>query len=465
MLPSNYASPHDPSPIPFRSAQLRRWSSPVSPRNSILELDKHTHPRAVHFVPSTPPDSPLAFPDPEPTPAQQKALTLTGLAFAAASGVLSGMSLVLAKAAVELLVITLDHLRTGNGENQFKHVQSWFLVAGLILGAVLQLVYLNYSLTFASPALVCPLAFCFFNLSSIFGASYYPIRFVGRPRVVLISLDGLVFYDQFGRLAPHQITLVSLGVALLLLGVWVVSALQPTGQGGVDVGTWVEEDAICMEDELTAAEDATLFGGDHTDEPGEYDAHEHEQYEGLGVRRGGEVYPQPQSHIDAMTPTSPAFPTPMSPTSPWSPSIPTSPTLASSTRRRRPRFGTLIPELAPAGTPTGFAIGLSVASPGFVLRPESISGPVHPGLRGRSRSEGMGGIEALMRGDNNDAHIRRASHVFEPLGRGLVDVEEHEEGENEVERQIRGWEQPKRSFWRKLWRSNGGVKLPADTDG
>jgi hypothetical protein len=77
----------------------------------------------------------------------------------------------------------------------------------------------------------------------------------------------------------------------------------------------------------------------------------------------------------------------------------------------------------------------------------------------------MGGIEALMRGDNNDAHIRRASHVFEPLGRGLVDVEEHEEGENEVERQIRGWEQPKRSFWRKLWRSNGGVKLPADTDG
>ena len=92
-----------------------------------------------------------------------------GLAFATASGTLSGMSLVLAKAAVELLVITINYARTGRGENQFVRAQSWFLVAGLGIGAILQLVYLNYSLTFASPALICPLAFCFFNLSSIFG--------------------------------------------------------------------------------------------------------------------------------------------------------------------------------------------------------------------------------------------------------------------------------------------------------
>jgi len=57
-----------------------------------------------------------------------------------------------------------------------------------------------------------------------------------------MSLDGLVFYDQFGRLRPHQIALVFVGVVVLFLGVWVVSAIQPTGQGGVDVGTWVEED-------------------------------------------------------------------------------------------------------------------------------------------------------------------------------------------------------------------------------
>lgn len=182
---SNYASPCSPPPLPFRPSRLRRWSSPSSPlRHPALslpptagiEIDKNPSSRVVHFAPSSPsPQSsfPLTFPcpGPEPSPSQQKALTLTGLAFAAASGVLSGMSLVLAKAAVELLVITLDHLRTGKGENQFSHVQSWFLVAGLVVGAVLQLVYLNYSLTFASPALVCPLAFCFFNLSSIFGKS------------------------------------------------------------------------------------------------------------------------------------------------------------------------------------------------------------------------------------------------------------------------------------------------------
>jgi len=88
------------------------------------------------------------------------------------------MSLILAKAAVELLVLTLDWWRTGNGENQFVRAESWFLVGGLVVGAVLQLVYLNYSLTFASPALICPLAFCFFNLSSIFGTSPSLLSFI-----------------------------------------------------------------------------------------------------------------------------------------------------------------------------------------------------------------------------------------------------------------------------------------------
>ena len=186
--PSNYASPHDPPPIPFKSnLSSRRWSSPASPNlNAVRVLlprldaeDLKTPPsRHVHFAPSIrrlsklsnlsieiPPTPDFAVPD----TAQQRNLTLAGLGFAAASGTLSGMSLVLAKAAVELLVITIDHFRTGRGENQFVRVQSWFLVAGLGIGAILQLVYLNYSLSFASPALICPLAFCFFNLSSIFG--------------------------------------------------------------------------------------------------------------------------------------------------------------------------------------------------------------------------------------------------------------------------------------------------------
>jgi hypothetical protein len=176
---SNYASPHDPSPIPFRATQsksksARRWSLPgLEPSSTGVDL-KHVHFSHPSHI-TIPPyedngliSSPVILAS-TPSPAQNRTLTLVGLAFAAASGVLSGMSLILAKAAVELLVLTLDWWRTGNGVNQFVRAESWVLVGGLVVGAVLQLVYLNYSLTFASPALICPLAFCFFNLSSIFG--------------------------------------------------------------------------------------------------------------------------------------------------------------------------------------------------------------------------------------------------------------------------------------------------------
>ena len=169
---SNYASPHDPSPIPFRTTQIK------STLTNQEHDGKHVHfqSRPSHIaLPSSPSyEGLIASPvilSSTPTPAQVRSLTLAGLAFAAASGVLSGMSLILAKAAVELLVLTLDWWRTGNGENQFVRGESWVLVGGLVVGALLQLVYLNYSLTFASPALICPLAFCFFNLSSIFGMS------------------------------------------------------------------------------------------------------------------------------------------------------------------------------------------------------------------------------------------------------------------------------------------------------
>lgn len=104
-----------------------------------------------------------------------RALTSVGLGFAGASGVLSGMSLVLAKAAVELVDKTKTWLRTGQGQNEFAHFQSWLIVGGLAIGGLSQLVYLNYSLAFASPALICPFAFSFFTLSSILG-KLYPVR-------------------------------------------------------------------------------------------------------------------------------------------------------------------------------------------------------------------------------------------------------------------------------------------------
>lgn len=231
--------------------------------------------------------------------------TLVGLAFAAASGTLSGLCLVLAKAAVELVITTIEYWRTGRGSNEFTRPQTWFLVLGLATAAVLQLVYLNYSLAFASPALVCPLAFCFYNLASIF--------------------DGLVFYDQFGRLSAHQVVLVTLGTAVLLVGVWVVSNAQPEG---VELGTFAdewEEEALCDEPECT----------------------EHEE-----LVRSPDAYDPPPSP----------------------------------THRRRSRYGTLHEyQRAPAG----FAFGIGAASPGFALRSNSLTSAEGVQLRrARSQSEG-----------------------------------------------------------------------------
>lgn len=151
--PSNYASPRNEAAIPFRP------TNDVSPRSSISSI-----------TPIQGTDKTVRFADALET-SEDRTLTFCGLAFAAVSGTLSGLCLVLAKSAVELVIATIDHWSTGRGQNEFTRIQTWFLVAGLALAAVLQLVYLNYSLAFASPALICPLAFCFYNLASIFGAS------------------------------------------------------------------------------------------------------------------------------------------------------------------------------------------------------------------------------------------------------------------------------------------------------
>jgi hypothetical protein len=104
------------------------------------------------------------------SPKPHKSLTLIGMSFAACSGTLSGLSLLFAKCGVELLVITFA---SGGKDNQFKSIQSWILLAGLGVTALAQLFYLNHSLRLAGPALICPLAFCFYNISSIFGECYF----------------------------------------------------------------------------------------------------------------------------------------------------------------------------------------------------------------------------------------------------------------------------------------------------
>ncbi|KAJ8584315.1 hypothetical protein M405DRAFT_798173 [Rhizopogon salebrosus TDB-379] len=128
---------------------------------------------------------------------------LLALAYAAASGTLSGLCLIFAKSGVELLVLTF------RGINQFYRWEAWILVGGLIVFALGQLWYLNRGLRLADPAFVCPSAFCFYNFSSI--------------------INGLVYFNQLGQLPGWHLVLVIVGMFVLLAGVWAVSA-----QAGAD---------------------------------------------------------------------------------------------------------------------------------------------------------------------------------------------------------------------------------------
>lgn len=125
---------------------------------------------------------------------------ILGVAYGGASGTLSGLCLLFAKTGIELLILTVV------GQNQFGRVEAWAIVAVLLVAAVLQLFYLNRALRLVGPTLICPLAFCFYNLSSI--------------------VSGLVYYDQWDQLSWLQFALVALGTGVLLGGVWLVSVIK-----------------------------------------------------------------------------------------------------------------------------------------------------------------------------------------------------------------------------------------------
>ncbi|KAF9044540.1 hypothetical protein BDZ89DRAFT_1059016 [Hymenopellis radicata] len=134
---------------------------------------------------------------------------IIAISYASFSGILSGMCLLFAKSGTELLLLTLA------GDNQFWRWQAWMLLLALVVFALLQL----------------GAAFCFYNLSSI--------------------LNGLVYFDQFALIPPLHLGLVSLGIVILLGGVWVVSI--QSGEGDAD--SWSEEsDEEMLEDLHTTSQ-------------------------------------------------------------------------------------------------------------------------------------------------------------------------------------------------------------------
>ncbi|ESK88876.1 duf803 domain-containing protein [Moniliophthora roreri MCA 2997] len=157
------------------------------------------------------------------SPQSRRIRLMLAISYASFSGIISGMCLLFAKSGVELLILTIQ------GDNQFWRWQSWVLLLALVIFALLQLWYLHKGLVFADPTLVCPSAFCFYNLSSI--------------------VNGLVYFDQFSLISPLHLCLVALGIVVLLAGVWVVSI--QAGGGTVDVSNW-NSDAELSEEEASS---------------------------------------------------------------------------------------------------------------------------------------------------------------------------------------------------------------------
>ncbi|KAH7345066.1 hypothetical protein B0J17DRAFT_638186 [Rhizoctonia solani] len=292
--------------------------------------------------------------DSKPTPAEflqnsasQRTVVWIAVSYAFVSGLLSGMCLIFAKSGVELLVLTIA------GHNQFWRWESWILVLGLGVFALLQLWYLHKSLTYADPTLVCPLAFCSYNLSSI--------------------INGLVYFDQISELSGLQLGLVSTGIVVLLGGVWALSVQQG---GGIKEGAWVEEDSDEGEADRALAFRDAFSGSEHSLEP---------ILDGVrpAVLSPDAVNESPAARSSQSVP--PRSPLDMSPHSPTSGPIPklhirtgsldaSSPPISPQRRSHtRPRYGTLLGAEAPPSalvTP-GFSIGLSPVSPGFALIPRA----------------------------------------------------------------------------------------------
>lgn len=174
-----------------------------------------------------------------------------------------------------------------------------------------QLFYLNKSLRLVGPTLICPLAFCFYNLSSIF--------------------NGLMYYDQWSRLTPLQDGLMSLGIAVLLGGVWIVSIKSPAEEVVEDIDM----------DECSSDEEAGFLSSTRSS----FDIESGERYRDE-FQDGDDEEQEGQNGIQ---------------------------------QHREETFGDLKHRIAAlyqaflndqAGPPRGLAIGISAASPGFAIRPQ-----------------------------------------------------------------------------------------------
>jgi hypothetical protein len=272
--------------------------------------------------------------------------TLLAISYSSISGIISGMCLLFAKSGIELLLLTI------NGQNQFWRWESWMLLLGLGAFALLQLWYLHKSLILADPTLVCPLAFCFYNVSCI--------------------LNSLVYYNQFALLPTTHLLLVLLGTIVLLGGVWSVS-IKTGDRPGIDFGTYHEGEEtaeMALIDGVDEEEHPPLVRASHSLPPRLPSELLRARSQGrnvtapsplIGISEEPENATSPTEGTEQVAPEAPLSPSQMRP---------------KPTGHRRRRSTLLSPTfsssqlqsqlLLPTG---GLSIGLSPISPGFALVP------------------------------------------------------------------------------------------------
>ncbi|EST05315.2 Magnesium transporter NIPA [Kalmanozyma brasiliensis GHG001] len=286
------------------------------------------------------------------------------VAYGGASGTLSGACLLLAKSGVELLMLTFA------GENQFGRYQSWLLLGILLAAALLQLWYLNKALKLADPTLVCPLAFCFYNTSSI--------------------ALGLVYFDQVGELAWYDVVLVALGTAVLLGGVWTVSLHSSDDSDSLEERQPLLSSSPSVEEGMLA--NGAGVAGPHLPpvsiSPSTFDIPPLASPEELLPTLPSEGGTTPKRRNSTRRPSIRLdFPDLFSPTRTPDLERNTSPdqSAVEEVGRRKPSLSALLEH--------GLSIGISPSSPGFHLQPRSPSLTRATGRRapGRSMSEADAG--------------------------------------------------------------------------
>jgi hypothetical protein len=314
----------------------------------------------------------------------KRARVIIAISYASASGIISGMCLLFAKSGVELLLLTLK------GNNQFTKWQSWMLLLGLGVFALLQLWYLHKSLILADPTLVCPLAFCFYNVSSI--------------------ANSLVYYDQFALLSPLHLGLVALGTVVLLAGVWSVS-IQAGDRKGVDIGTFHEgevlaEMSIADLEESRPVGELTQSQSLPTRLPstiGRHHPHRRSVTAPSQMRNiQEEVDGAPQPPDVVIEPPTPLGTLEESHEPQGGPSL--SP--------RGKRFFSFLSPSASSETSSnplaGFSIGLSPLSPGFALVPKRTIRMSIPGVRGLRMRRALSESDIQPLGENQNANTRQS---------------------------------------------------------